>query len=151
MGDVIPSAEAASADTDDGIELAGFSVDTLGSRDPTRASTDRRALEIRDEAIQVEADTYRCESSIVHVQTLEFAGSGERIILRIDTNEGRAAGRARRRRRARTARGRARGLQDRLISYRRAWRLLLVYLASRAMPDVFPSSTITLARPTKAG
>lgn len=74
-GDVIPSAVAASPQIDGGTELAGFASD--------------QSVPV-SEQIQFEADTHDCESKIVHVRTLEVEGTGDRIILRIDTHEGQA-------------------------------------------------------------
>jgi len=90
VGDVIPSAQAAAAEEDAGTALAGFtsdlSVPVIRIEQP---GTDQAARsEVR--RIQVDSEVHDCESSIVHVHTLEFEGTGERIILRIDTEEGRA-------------------------------------------------------------
>jgi hypothetical protein len=90
VGNVIPSAQAATAETDTGTALAGFANDPsepvirLG-----QPRTDQPAhVEFRE--IQVDADVRDCDSSIVHVHTLELEETGERIILRIDTQAGRA-------------------------------------------------------------
>ena len=81
VGDIIPSAEAASTGSEDGVALAGFSADTV-----TPAARHEQA----PVQLQVEADVHRCDSSIVHVQTVELGGTGDRIILRIDTKDGQA-------------------------------------------------------------
>ena len=77
VGDVIPSAEAASAQrgADGGTELAGF---VSGPSDPAI------------EQLQVDAEVHDCESSVVHVRALEIGTTGDRIILRVDTQDGQA-------------------------------------------------------------
>jgi hypothetical protein len=94
VGDVIPSAEAASADTGGGLELAGFSSDALVPAVRLDQASDVEASDTDSNFemmhVRVDAEAHRCDSSIVHVQTLGLEGSGERIILRIDTSDGQA-------------------------------------------------------------
>ena len=82
VGDVIPSAEAASADS------AGTPLPAARFGQPPSAELSRS--EMNQVQVQVEAETYRCDSSIVHVKALEFGDTGKRIILRIDTSDGQA-------------------------------------------------------------
>jgi hypothetical protein len=83
-------AQATPTETDGGTALAGFvndpSVPVIRLGKP-RVDQPTKS-EIRQ--IQVDADTFACESSIVHVHTLEFEETGDRIILRIDAQAGRA-------------------------------------------------------------
>jgi len=94
LGDVIPSAEAATADADGGMELAGFSADSLVPAVQHERAPGVEASNSQMEHVQVEVDTHRCDSSVVHVHTLELGGSGERIILRIDTSDSQAQAQA---------------------------------------------------------
>jgi len=90
VGDVIPAAEAASAETGGGTALAGFvsdpsvSVAPLGQPDAAEWSNSVIGQ------IQVDAELHDCESSIIHVRSLELEQTGDRIILRIDTRDGQA-------------------------------------------------------------
>jgi hypothetical protein len=92
VGDVIPSVGAASTDSAGGIELAGFPAGKPlpAAQFGPAPSAELPNSEMNQVQVQVEAETYRCDSSMVHVQTLEFGDTGKRIILRIDTSDGRA-------------------------------------------------------------
>ena len=90
VGDVIPAAEAASAETDGGTALAGFvsdpSVPVTRLGQPDAAEWSNSVIG----QIQVDAEVHDCESSIIHVRSLELEQMGDRIILRIDTRDGQA-------------------------------------------------------------
>lgn len=90
VGDVIPAAEAASAETDGGTALAGFvsdpSVPGIRLGQPDAAEWSNSVIG----QIQVDAELHDCESSIIHVRSLELEQMGDRIILRIDTRDGQA-------------------------------------------------------------
>lgn len=89
-GDVIPAAQAASSEADGGTELAGFTGDPSAPAIRFGQPPAEQPMKPEFRQIRVEADRLDCESSTVHVHTLEFEETGERIILRIDTQEGRA-------------------------------------------------------------
>ena len=90
VGDVIPAAEAASAETGGGTALAGFvsdpSVPVTRLGQPDAAEWSNSVIG----QIQVDAEVHDCESSIIHVRSLELEQMGDRIILRIDTRDGQA-------------------------------------------------------------
>lgn len=90
MGDVIPAAEAASAETDGATALAGFvsdpSVPVIPPGQPDAAEWSNSVIG----QIRVDAELHDCESSIIHVRSPGLEQVGERIILRIDTRDGQA-------------------------------------------------------------
>ena len=90
VGDVIPAVQAASTEADGGTALAGFASDP--SVPVIRVGQPRADQPTKTEfrPTQIDADRVDYETSVLHVHTLELEETGERIILRIDTSEGRA-------------------------------------------------------------